>query len=410
MAKKLYEESSIQAIADAIREKNGETTTYKPSEMAAAITAITTGGGGVEVEPIVLSGNCSYVCSGVLASNYIKLFGDTITTNNISSVDYMFKHSSVEYIPFELNFDNSSNSNMYNMFYECVNLKTLPKANNARPYSMNSMFFNCNRLREIPSDWCDSWDFSAMSQMTSAYQGNCSSIVEACYSLRSIPLSMFSGMNPNAYYMYSYFYSGFENCYVIDELVDLPIPYKTAWTNNTFSRTVNDCRRLKRLTFATNEDGTPIVVQWKAQTIDLTRNVGFYEVAISSDPEHWDTVDLGNSINYSGVTNYNSGITADKAIYNTATYEALKDDPDAFFLSSPYYKDRYYFSRYNHDSAVETINSLPDTSAYLATAGGTNTIKFKDKAGLGTDGGAINTLTEEEIAVAAAKGWTVSLA
>lgn len=45
MAQKLYEESNIQAIADAIREKNGETTKYKPSEMAAAISAITTGGG-----------------------------------------------------------------------------------------------------------------------------------------------------------------------------------------------------------------------------------------------------------------------------------------------------------------------------------------------------------------------------
>ena len=67
------------------------------------------------------------------------------------------------------------------------------------------------------------------------------------------------------------------------------------------------------------------------------------------------------------------------------------------------------YSRYNHDSAVETINSLPDTSEYLASAGGTNTIKFKGVAGMKTDGGAINTLTEEEIAVAAAKGWTVSL-
>ena len=46
MAKKLYEESNIQAIADAIREKNGKTDTYKPSEMAAAITNIPTGGGG----------------------------------------------------------------------------------------------------------------------------------------------------------------------------------------------------------------------------------------------------------------------------------------------------------------------------------------------------------------------------
>ncbi len=40
MAKKLYEESSIQAIADAIRAKNGTDATYKPGEMAAAIESI----------------------------------------------------------------------------------------------------------------------------------------------------------------------------------------------------------------------------------------------------------------------------------------------------------------------------------------------------------------------------------
>lgn len=45
MSKKLYEENSIKAIADAIRGKNGSTDTYKLAEMAAAITAIETGGG-----------------------------------------------------------------------------------------------------------------------------------------------------------------------------------------------------------------------------------------------------------------------------------------------------------------------------------------------------------------------------
>ena len=43
MALKLYEESSVSNIADAIRTKNGESDTYKIGEMAAAILAIPTG-------------------------------------------------------------------------------------------------------------------------------------------------------------------------------------------------------------------------------------------------------------------------------------------------------------------------------------------------------------------------------
>lgn len=40
MAKKLYEEASVQAIADAIRAKNGSGATYKIGDMAAAVSAI----------------------------------------------------------------------------------------------------------------------------------------------------------------------------------------------------------------------------------------------------------------------------------------------------------------------------------------------------------------------------------
>ena len=51
MAKKLYEEASVQAIANAIREKNGEASTYKIGEMAAAIAAITGGSSAPESDP-----------------------------------------------------------------------------------------------------------------------------------------------------------------------------------------------------------------------------------------------------------------------------------------------------------------------------------------------------------------------
>lgn len=46
MALKLYNETDIEAIADAIRGKNGSSDTYKVSEMADAIDDIPTGGGG----------------------------------------------------------------------------------------------------------------------------------------------------------------------------------------------------------------------------------------------------------------------------------------------------------------------------------------------------------------------------
>ena len=133
------------------------------------------------------------------------------------------------------------------------------------------------------------------------------------------------------------------------------------------------------------DGGTPYSVSFKGQFIDLTDNVGFVDESY-----------------YNYITNYNSGITADKEVTDDATYQSLKNDPDWFTTDVTY-------SRYNHDSAVRTINSLPDTSAYLSTAGGTNTIKFKGTSGSATDGGAINTLTPEEIAVATAKGWTVTI-
>ena len=122
---------------------------------------------------------------------------------------------------------------------------------------------------------------------------------------------------------------------------------------------------------------------WKNQAIDL----GYY---------------VGYTDNSNKITANNSGITSSKEVTNATTYQTLKNNPDWFTTNVAY-------SRYNHDSAVRTINSLPDTSAYLATAGGTNTIKFTGAAGSKTDGGAINTLTAEEIAVATAKGWTVTL-
>ena len=48
MSKVMVNESSLSAIGAAIRGKNGTTNTYKPSEMAAAISSIPAGGGNLD--------------------------------------------------------------------------------------------------------------------------------------------------------------------------------------------------------------------------------------------------------------------------------------------------------------------------------------------------------------------------
>ena len=256
--------------------------------------------------------------------------------------------------------------------------------NNLDVGAINNLFYDCYRLRNIPDNFASSWSWNSLEEFTSAYGGNQSNMFGYCYSLRSIPMNIIKSGNPYANHNYSYFYNGFNYCYVVDELINLPIPYtKATWTSNAFNKTFDFCYRLKNLTFALQDNGSPFIVKWKSQIIDLSNYVGY-----SSDSDR--------------CTDYNSGITADKEVTDDTTYQALKDDPDWFTTNVAY-------SRYNHDSAVETINSLPDTSAYLAEKGGTNTIKFKGASGSATDSGAINTLTEEEIAVATARGWTVTL-
>jgi hypothetical protein len=337
-----------------------------------------------EVESIELTGDCSYACAGPVASAYIEANGDTITTKDISNTTNMFYMSTLETIPFELNFTPKSTITISNMFYNCHYLQTLPKMNNYKVYNATGVFTNCSRLREIPEDYFDTCDWSAMTAATSAYNNTANGWYKNCHSLRKAPVKQFANMNPVATYSYSYLYDGFYYCSTLDELIDCPIPYTAAWTSNVLGSTITGCLRLKNFTFETNEDRTPKTVKWKSQTLDVT-GVGVTPISRTSY-----------------ITDYNSGITMDKRVANDEQYQALKNDPDWWTTDANY-------SRYNHDSAVATINSLPDTSAYLAEKGGTNTIKFKGAAGALTDGGAINTLTAEEIAVATAKGWTVTL-
>ena len=408
----------LTAIGDAIRTKTGGTGLLTLDQMATEIASIQ-GGGTVEeltitsngtynppagidgFAPIVVNvpqdgsppesalhrtGDISLLFSGTKWNWVLDMYGKQMTMNDIYTAAGCFSNNNeIESIPIDsINF-NTGSPQMEKIFVNCSKLKKVPKITIQGAYcppNILYMFSNCYRLRELPYDYFTSMtnDWDTLNSYTSDSGKN--NLFYYCYSLRSHPNMTCLEQASDDSSLYS---NIFCYCVSLDEVINYPVAPGILIRSNRFANFVSNCYRIKNLIFRTNEDGTPIIAQWKNQTI----NLGNYQY-------------IGYAPSASNITDYNSGITADKQVKDDATYQALKDDPDWFSCDINY-------SRYNHNSAVRTINSLPDTSAYLTANGGTNTIQFKGASGASTDGGAINTLTEEEIAVATAKGWTVSL-
>lgn len=391
MAKIFIEETTLSNIGDAIRDKEGTSDLIPVNDMASRISAITTGGSNEPTdEELTITGNCSYRFAYGGWDWLIDKYGDRITTKDITSCSSMFYNfDKSENIPFQINVNDCENLSY--LFQNCYELTTIPKIRGSVKWTTNTSFVNsimsCYKVRDIEDLFTPEMleGFSTV-KVTNAYGTPKPMTFQYCHSLRAVPSWWYKlkiNENSTVYPTGSYclYYALTQQCYALDEVNNIPVwKCAGAQTTDMFYRSFENCNRLKNVTFETNADGSPIVTQWKNQTIDLANGVGW----------------LTGRTNL--LTNYNSGITADKCVKLPEDYEALKNDPDWF-------TDNYIYSRYNHDSAVETINSLPDTSAT-----GTNTIKFKGDAGSKTDGGAINTLTEEEIAVATAKGWTVTYA
>lgn len=343
------------------------------------------GGEGIPEEAYTITGNCSYKFANDSWKWFLDAYWDKLKFVDISDMSYMFNNVSREQIKIDIGVKNCSS--ISSLFNNASKLKEMDiKINGSMSGTgMVGLFNGCYRLKKV-SNIFENFDMSYMNTNTSGQQQNW---FYNCYSLREIDDNFWDNVIISRTASYGHLYSYlYYYCCCLDKAI-VPITESKTSTSNCFDGTFNYATRVKDILFQTNPDGSVKTVNWKSQTINLHNNyVGYmYE---SSDRKQY-------------ILDYNSGITADKEVTNDATYQALKNDPDWFTVD-------YKYSRYNHDSAVNTINSLPDTSAYLAANGGTNTIKFTGGAGALTDGGAINTLTEEEIAVATAKGWTVTFA
>lgn len=384
MSKYVIDSSTLTSIADAVRTKGGTTDPIVVSDIATAIANIPSGGGGEYFtdEDLTFTGDCSSLFSYDKWKSVLEREKGRIKITNVSDLTSFLKGSTgTDYSFLTIEGDTSYDVNTNRMFIALPNIEKFPVFKN--------VIFNSNQSSSLFQNLPNFTNVDELIKFFDSVQFNNTTfqalgLFSYCYSLRNVDAVMpyfkkaLGNFTKGACYG-----SCFSDAYALDEINNIPIMMGNK-TSNGFTNAFNYSGRLKNITFET-DNGAPIVVQWKKQTIDLSICVGYT-----------------NEYYKDYILNYNSGITADKEVTDDVTYQALKSDPDWFTFNINY-------SRYNHDSAVRTINSLPDTSAYLATAGGTNTIKFKGDAGEKTDGGAINTLTEEEIAVAAAKGWTVTL-
>ena len=162
MSKVFIEETTLSAIGSAIREMTGKSDLIAPGEMPGEIRAIESGGGGsIEVDPIVLTGDCTNACAGAMAGNYIKLFGDTVSTKDITKSTNMFNAYPMPTIPFDINFKTDTGdygATVTGMFLDsdivtAPNIKNLHIARNG----CNIMFQNCHHLKHFPEGFGSDW-------------------------------------------------------------------------------------------------------------------------------------------------------------------------------------------------------------------------------------------------------------
>ena len=385
MANVIINDQYLTDIASAIREKNGTENTYKPRKMAAAILELDTSGGGSTNAGEIKLSNLAYI-------NYKNAFVDMIERNpdlvikfrNVTNFDYAFgsmESTITDLTPYPVIYRNSEElyTSMNAAFagYQLVTLMDITKdeVESTAPIYCTDMklaFQNAQSLTTIPESWAGVFDYSQCSRADRMF--------DSCTHLRTIPKKYLKDIVPQTTStQQQFYYRAFRYCYCLDELRRLPTVYgDLAISSNIMSDTFTACTRLKSITFDMPEK-VPVATNWTNQVINL--GSGYF-------------------IGYTGgnydLTSY--GMAAENEVTDADTYAALKDTAD-------WWTQDVNYSRYNHDSAVETINSLPDTSSF----GGNNTISFEALSGTLTDGGAVGNLTEEEIAVATAKGWTVSM-
>lgn len=362
--------------------------TVSPSTLASGITAhdksgnIITGTAltGFVADDLKFSGDLTLFNTGGRFDRIINKYFDSVKLGGWSEngIDYnvtdlfsAFNNSSLSAIP---PISIRGKVSVKQAFSGCINLTQLPTfiqyTPSAKIVELIYMFKDCASITNIPSAYLSS---------ITGYDSNTSNstigLFQNCLSLKEMLDTGICTSSVEFSYM-------FQNCCQLNKIVGLTMP-NTEFVSNKFTDMFKNCVMMSKLTFSGSGN-----YQWKSQTIDFT-TCGY-----DTTTNHTYSTTMGGK---------NFTFDSAKQVTDASTYNQLKDTADWWTADVAY-------SKYDRQSAITTIKSLPDTKNYLSSNGGTNTIKFKKNAGSAKgDNYNMSKLTASEIAVATAKGWTVSL-
>lgn len=341
--------------------------------------------------------------------------------NNVSDMSFMFKNNDkiIDLSDITININKDIGAPIISAFENCINLRKLPTFTMSQGSKVNinqssSFLRNCYVLEE--------GELQKVIYLES-YSSPQNSLFAYNYNIKNIDLS---DMKLNTWDSNYWSYNDFIN--FEPNLRSLKLP---AWNVKQDSKPMGssyylsdsfvEMIMLNSLTFSTNADGSPMKAKVKGQSFNVTGS--------NSYPCGYSQYDMDSYVISKGLMLYpdepltgDDNVFRDMTGYNTtvekiqAGYDRVKNRPNwcSFWSGTVTYNGTSVTasrltSRFNHKSIVEFINTIPDTSEYLATAGGTNTLKLLKYQGDLTDEGGVSDLTPEEIAVASAKGWTVTL-
>ena len=284
------------------------------------------------------------------------LYGVIVDANSISSNK---DNPNFKYCPF---FDTSKVNGMFKLFYECSSLTSIPVLDTSKVTTMQNMFNGCSSLTSIPL-----LDSSKVTSMYNMFYG--------CSSLRSIPQLNTSNVTDMQFM--------FNNCSSLTSIPQLNTSNVTSM-NGMFS----NCRSLTSI---------PLLDTSKVTNM----NSMFYScISLTSIPQ-LDTSNVTNMYNMLyGCTSLTSiplldttNVTDMSYFFGFSTIDKLTDLGGFKNLSisiTSYFLDKC--PNLTVESLMNVINNLATVSGQTLKFGSTN----------------LNKLTAEQIAIATAKGWTLT--